>query len=294
MESISYSLYFSLPFNFDLILSRFIIFTKSCPNSFNRKMEKQERISLLESVNSSRNYLTLVVLLIAALCLALAYAFSAASASLDAIQRWFFILLLAFFPILGLTVSIWLILRQSRKLAVSRKDGAIEWRITSAEKQQQKLNSEVLEIARRLEVSENQLSDLRSAYIVAEDLALRHIEKEAQIPLMRHVTLGEIEFDAVLINQETIKCVEVTFLVAPQIHDEKINRILKKTEAIKRELAKIRPDTKLILMLALVTQLDRMSEAKLRSTIADKFIATPVDVDIRLFDFEELQKVFTT
>lgn len=294
MESISYSLYFSLPFNFDLLLSRFIIFTKSCPNSFNRKMEKQERISLLESVNSSRNYLTLVVLLIAAFCLALAYAFSAASASLDAIQRWLFILFLAFFPILGLTVSIWLILRQSRKLAVSRKDGAIEWRITAAEKQQQKLNSEVLEIARRLEVSENQLSDLRSAYIVAEDLALRHIEKEAQIPLMRHVTLGEIEFDAVLINQEIIKCVEVTFLVAPQIQDEKINRILKKTEAVKTILAKIRPDTKLILMLALVTQLDRMSEAKLRSTIADKFTATPVDVDIRLFDFEELQKVFTT
>lgn len=257
-------------------------------------MEKQERVSLLESVNSSRNYLTLVVLLIAALCLALAYAFSAASASLDAIQRWLFILFLVIFPILGLIVSLWLILRQSRKLAVSRKDGAIEWRITSAEKQQQKLNSEVLEIAQRLEVSENQLSDLRSAYIVAEDLALRHIEKEAQIPLMRHVTLGEIEFDAVLINQEIIKCVEVTFLVAPQIHDEKINRILKKTEAIKRKLAKIRPDTKLILMLALVTQLDRLSEAKLRSTIADKFTATPVDVDIRLFDFEELQKVFTT
>jgi hypothetical protein len=31
---------------------------------------------------------------------------------------------------------------------------------------------------------------------------------------------------------------------------------------------------------------------KLRSSLADKLAATPVDVDIRLFDFETLQKIY--
>ena len=46
-------------------------------------------------------------------------------------------------------------------------------------------------------------------------------------------------------------------------------------------------------MFALVTQLDQTGEAKLRSILGDKFSETPVDVDIRLFDFEELQRIFT-
>lgn len=256
-------------------------------------MEKPERFSLLEFVNPSRNYLTLVVLLIVVLCLASAYAFTQAAASLDAIQRWLFILFLVVFPVFGLMISIWMILRHSRKLAVSKRDGGIEWRIMSAQRQQQKLNREIHEIARLLQIPEADVNELRSAYLVAEDLALRHIEKESETPLMRHIALGETEFDAVLIDQEVIKCVEMTFLVTPDIPDQKISAILRKTETLKRILTQIRPNTKLVLLLALVTQLDRTGEARLRSVIGDKFAETPVDVDVRLFDFEELQKIFT-
>lgn len=255
-------------------------------------MAKQERNSLLEFVNPSRNYLVLVILLIIALCLALVYAFISVSPTLDSVQRWLFIVFLIFFPVFSLFLSLWLILRQSRKLAVSKRDGGIEWRIMSAQRQQQKLRQEILELAGLLEVPEEEANELRSAYIVAEDLALRHIEKESQIPLMRHIALGETEFDAVLIDQEVIKCVEMTFLVTPDIPNEKISKILRKVETAKRILTQIRPNTKLILLLALVTQLDRMGEAQLRSVIGDKFTETPVDVDIRLFDFEELQKIF--
>lgn len=256
-------------------------------------MAKQERVSLLEFVNPSRNYLTLIVVLITAVCLALGLTFASAAASLDAAQRWFFIFFLVIFPVFGLILSIWLILRHFRKLAVSDKDNEIVWRIMSAEKQQQKLNVEVNDLARLLTIPASQLSDLRSAYIVAEDLALRHIEKESQIPLMRHIALEGTEFDAVLINQDLIKCVEVTFLVTPNLTEEKIASILRKIEITKKKLSKIRPNTKLVLMLALVTQLDQTGEAKLRSILGDKFSETPVDVDIRLFDFEELQRIFT-
>lgn len=256
-------------------------------------MAKQDRVSLLEFVSPSRNYLTLIVVLITAICLALGFTFASASASLNSVQRWFFILFLVIFPVFGLILSIWLILRHFRKLAISEKDDEIAWRIMSAEKQQQKLNIEVNELARLLTIPANQMSDLRSAYIVAEDLALRHIEKESQIPLMRHIALDGTEFDAVLINQEIVKCIEVTFLVTPNVSEEKVASILRKIEITKKKLSKIRPNTKLVLLLALVTQLDRMGEAKLRSILGDKFSETPVDVDIRLFDFEELQRIFT-
>lgn len=256
-------------------------------------MAKQDRASLLEFINPSRNYLTLTVLLIIALGLALGYAFASVSATLDSIQRWLFIVFLVIFSVSSFSLSLWLILRHSRKLAVSSKDGGIAWRIMSAQRQQQKLNLEIVDLARILSIPADQMSDLRSAYIVAEDLALRHIEKESETPLMRHIALGETEFDAILVNQEVIKCIEVTFLVVPDISDQKIAGILKKIDAVKKLLSKIRPDTKLILLLALVTQLDRAGEAKLRSIIGDKFTETPVDVDIRLFDFEELQKIFT-
>ena len=48
-----------------------------------------------------------------------------------------------------------------------------------------------------------QLGDLQSAYIVAEDLALRQIQQEENIPLMRHVSVGGVPFDAVMIKRTT-------------------------------------------------------------------------------------------
>ena len=255
-------------------------------------MASENKAPLVDFMNPSRNYLTLIIGLIALVCLAVCVAFAISSNSLDASQRWLFILFLILFPIIGLSVSVWLILKHFRKLAITKKDDGLGWRIMSPEKQQRKLNSEVNELATVMSIPEGQLSDLRSAYIVAEDLALRHIEREEQLPLMRHVVLDTVEFDAILVNQDVIKCIEVTFLVTPHISQEKINATLRKVEATKKRLAKTRPNTKLIVMFILVTQLDQAAETKLRSILSDKFNSTPVDVDIRLLDFEGLQRVF--
>ncbi len=48
-------------------------------------------------------------------------------------------------------------------------------------------------------------------------------------------------------------------------------------------------------MLVLVTQLTRDEEEQLRGVlISRRFTDTPVDIDIRLLDFEELQKIYVT
>ncbi len=255
-------------------------------------MTNRNKVSLLEFINPSRNYLTLITALIVLVSIAVSIGFSLSSAHLDSAQKWVFIGFLAIFPIFGLLLSIWLILRHFRKLFVNEKDDEVPWVIMSPEKQQLKLNREVNELSDILGIPESQMSDLRSAYIVAEDLALRNIEQDTDVSLKRHLSLERAEFDAVLINQDLIKCIEVSFLVAPDISQDKINSILKKIDSTKRILRKIRPHTKLVLLLALVTQLDQADETQLRSTISDRFANTPVDVEITWFDFETLQKTF--
>lgn len=247
---------------------------------------------MLEFINPSRNYLTLIISLIVLACLAMSVGFGLASANISNAQRWVFVIFLILFPVFGLLLSIWLILRHFRKLAVSERDDEIPWQIMSPDRQQRKLNSEVDDLARLLSIPEAQLSDLRSAYIVAEDLALRSIEQEAETSLKRHVSLERAEFDAILISDDVIKCVEVTFAITSDISQDKINAMQKKADMFKKALNKMRPNTKIILLLVLVTQLEKSDELELRSTVAQKFGQTPVDVEIRWFDFETLQSIY--
>jgi len=196
------------------------------------------------------------------------------------------------FPFIGLGVATWLVLRHSRKLSVAAKDELLPWQIMSPELQRQKLNYEVGELAEILNIPANQLSDLRSAYIVAEDLALRKVEQESKISLMRHVEIEAAEFDAVFIDQDTVTFIETAFLVVPDIPQKKIDAVLKKLEYAKKLFTRIRPDSKLKLLLLLVTQIEEREETKLRAVLKTKFTNTPVDVVINPLDFEELQQTF--
>lgn len=255
-------------------------------------MAKQSERVERNAPRPSQNYLSLIRALIVLLCLSIGAGFAFASQILDSSKRWTLAGFLILFPCLAAGLAILLMLRNARRLAVDENDDALNWQIMSPESQRRKLNAEIDELAILLGIPLSQFSDLRSAYIVAEDLALRKIENEAKISLLRHVAIETAEFDAVLINENEIKCVEVNFLVTPDIRQDKVNVMLRKLDVVKKLFAKIRPGTKLILLLVLVTQLDQDEDLKLRSTLSTKLSATPVDVDIRMLDFEELQKIY--
>lgn len=248
----------------------------------------------------TRNYFPFLVTLILVVCLAAGLALTFASQSLDATQRWVLIVfLIAFsvggliFSLFGATVSEWLTVREWRKLKAIENQDKLAWDVLPPLAQRRKLTDEVKELARILEVPNDQMTDLLSAYVVAEDLALRQIQQEEKVPLMRHITVGNAEFDAILVKDEIVTCIEVMFLVTPKIQNEKVNFIVKKTETAKQIFSKIRPEVKPKLLLVIVTQLDKQDEAELRSLIGKKmFPETPVDIDIRLRDFEELQKIY--
>ena len=208
----------------------------------------------------------------------------------DPISAGIFIGALALF-----VVVILLDISKTRRMAAVDDRRFIRWDTAMPEIQRQNVNVEVRELARLLGVGNDQLADLLSAYIVAEDLALRQIQQEENLPLMRHVSIGSTPFDAILIDQDLITCIEVAFLVVPDVRQDRIESMLKKITQAKKKLAEMKSRLRLRLMLVLVTQLTIDEEEVLRGMlITRRFTDTPVDIDIRLLDFEMLQKVYVS
>lgn len=237
-------------------------------------------------------YPALIIGLVALICISIGVALAFSAQYLESGQKWFLIIALTLFAFFSVGMATWLILKHSRKLIVSEKDSELKWNIASPDKQKRSLNTEIREIAKLMEIPVEQMSDLRSAYIVAEDLALRKVQEEAEMPIMRHVNIGNTIFNGIYLKDDVATCVDVTFLVTPNVSQEKIDFVLRKISSAKTTFDNIRKGSKLRLLLVLVTQLDEEGEAKLRSKLVSKFSSTPVDVDIRLLDFQTLQKIY--
>ncbi len=202
---------------------------------------------------------------------------------------------LFFAATLVFTVVVLLYLATVRRMAATDDRKFISWDAAMPELQRQNVNIEVRELARLLGVGGESLSDLLSAYVVAEDLALRQIQQEENLPLMRHVSVGGSSFDGILVDQDLVTCIEVSFLVTPDIRQEKVESMIKKITTAKNNLAELKSRLRLRLMLVLVTQMTRDEEDHLRGMlITRRFTDTPVDIDIRLLDFEMLQMVYVS
>ncbi len=251
-------------------------------------MDKKDDNPLARFERRKVNY-PLIVCAIILLGLLVGGAVVSAKAS-DLISACIFIGALALF-----VVVILLDISKTRRMAAVDDRRFIRWDTAMPEIQRQNVNVEVRELARLLGVGNDQLADLLSAYIVAEDLALRQIQQEENLPLMRHVSIGSTPFDAILIDQDLITCIEVAFLVVPDVRQDRIESMLKKITQAKKNLAEMKSRLRLRLMLVLVTQLTIDEEEVLRGMlITRRFTDTPVDIDIRLLDFEMLQKVYVS
>jgi hypothetical protein len=209
------------------------------------------------------------------------------------VRAWPFVALFAL-SLIGVCVYGLLSARVTRRLAAAA-EARINWEAALPEVQRESLNIEVLELSKILEVSSEQMSDLQSAYIVAEDLALRQIQQEEQVPLLRHVSIGDVPFDAVMVKQDVMSCAEVSFLVAPELRQERIDSMMRKISRAKTVVDEMDSGLSVRLMVILVTQLTVEDEDRLRKTLGTKrFAGTPVDVDIRMLDFEALQRIYVT
>lgn len=266
--------------------------TDSKPTDGKTKKASDSKTNNDNSTSWTQNYLTLIIVFIVFLCALVAAAFVFTSPNLNAFQNWFLLAFLVLIPVVSIPIVTWLMLQHSGKLAVSENDADIKWETTSEIKQKRKLNNEIREIAKHLDIPTEQLSDLRSAYIVAEDLALRKVQSEADFPLMHKISIGNNDFDAVYVNEDLITLVEVSFIVTDDVPQNKINVYMRKAAAVNKLLTEVRQGSRIRLLLVLVTQLDEKSITALRPNVRKRFNSTPVSVDISFLDFLSLQKIY--
>ncbi len=254
---------------------------------------KPDKPIQLDTANPTRNFLAVVVVLVIFVLFLISLSIALALNYFDATKQTAVVVTIVLLPFAGLILATGFIYRHSQRLFALSKYEDLILQLAPPESQRRRLNAEVKELAAVMDITEEQLGDLRAAYILAEDLALRQIEQEKKSPLKRHIMVGDAEFDAVFISRDVLTFVEVTFLVTPHISQERIDEIFEKINSVKRNFHHIRRNSRFRLLLALVTQLDISGESDLRSSLAQKFAGTPVDVDVRFFDFEELQQNFT-
>ena len=169
------------------------------------------------------------------------------------------------------------------------------WKPTLTDVQKQSLALEVEGIAASLDLDPWQTTDLFSAYVVAEDLALRRVQQDHIAPMIRHLQVGGAPFDALIIEANELLCIDVSFVVRPDLRQEKVDSMLRKMGTIKRYLGSQKLDVDLRLLIIVVTQLTPEEVEKLRSRLTSKrFPDSPVNIDIHFFDFEELQRTYVT
>jgi hypothetical protein len=195
----------------------------------------------------------------------------------------------------GISAAVGLVVFQFGELEryITGKHANFDWNTVGADIQRQTLNAEICEIAKHLGAKGDQYTELLSTYIVAQDLALRQIQQEQKTSLMRQVNIDRVSFDAVLPGPNRLTCVEVSFLVKPEVRQEKIDAMLKKIARVTRSFEAAKVGLELRLLFVLVTQLTSDEEVELRLSLArGRFAATSADIDIRILNFEELQQVF--
>ena len=195
----------------------------------------------------------------------------------------------------GVIAYAWFSIDQFTRLIAAHDRNRIDWEAALPEIQRQNLQLEVLELSKVLDAENTQESDLQTAYIVAEDLALRQIQQEENVPLLRHVGIGEVPFDAVFVKDDVLNCCEVSFLVAPDLRQDKIDAMVRKVKRVQERIRETSASMTVRMMLVLITQLSPEDDERLRSVLnTRRFSGTPVDIDIRLLDFESLQKLYVT
>ncbi len=185
--------------------------------------------------------------------------------------------------------------RRHRKTIADKAAGWIAWEPSQPELQRQTLNVAVGEISRILKVQPEGVGELQTAFIVGVDLALRQIQQEENVPVMRHISVGSVPFDAAFTKDDILVCCEICFLVSPELGQDRVAAMMRKIGAVKRSIAEMNIGLHVRLMVVLVTQMAAPDVEKLRDTLSTKrFSSTPVDIDIRLMDFEGLQRVYVT
>ncbi len=253
-------------------------------------MAKDDKPQVFELANPSRKVLIAVGGLIFFVLFLIAVSVALAVKFLEPAFQFVTIILLLSIPVFGLSLATWLVFRNLQTLSRNNKNDV--WQLMSLEDQKRKFGDKVRKVSANTTMAEEQIKNLQIDYLAAEDLALRQIKQERKTSMTRHIKVGEADFDAVFLSLNAFNFVEVGFLTEPSFSPNGFEELLKKVQLAKKKFARLGLDSKIKLLLVIVTQFDVANEFKFRSLLSENFASTPVDIDIRLLDFETLRKNF--
>jgi hypothetical protein len=208
---------------------------------------------------------------------------------------WYTLGGLVLFSLLGLAAFFYVSARERARLLGRNAARSLDWKAAPHELQRQNLNVAAKELARILEKGHESGTEIHTALIVAEDLALRRIQQEECVPVVRHTSVAGIPFDAMFIKGDALVCADVMFLVVPTLKQERVAAMLNKVAAVKRSVDAMNVGLTVRLMIVVSTQMseDEVNELR-RSLDTSRFESTVTDVDIRFLDFDELQRSFVS
>lgn len=268
-------------------------------------MANKKELPQTKALSKSRNQLITIAILIALIYATACAVLVLAGQNIVEHQRWPIIIFMVVFPLFALGVFGWLVSKHHTKLySGTPNDADMSLSTLTPEQQRRKLNLEVSSIlsgiAQAHESNGNgsteipHRNEIRMAYIVAEDLALRQLEIEYGDTFMRHASLEGVPFDGVWVNSNKISGIEVKLLDVPFLAQEVVDSLLDKAEYAASRLKHTRPDATFCLVLALVTQLNEEDQVKLRIALENKLFAlSPIKkVEVKPFDFDFLQSAF--
>jgi hypothetical protein len=271
----------------------------------NNKMLEEKELSQAKSLLKKNNQLIIIAVLIGLIYVAAGIVLALANQSLVGNQKWPLVVFMAVFPLFALGTFAWLVSKHHTKLYAGTPS-IVEMSLNTLtpDQQRRKLNAEVSSILSAVALSGDvkkktnadvaSRGDVRTAFIVAEDLALRQLELEYGETFMRHAALEGVPFDGVWVNNDKIAGIEVKFLDVPLLPQESVDSLLDKAEYAAARLKRTRPDASFAFVLALVTQLNSEEQTKLRMGLENKFALTPVKkIELKMFDFDNLQNTFT-
>lgn len=195
--------------------------------------------------------------------------------------------------IVGFAALTYYAVRERRAALGRNAAGWIEWGTEIPESQRQNIDIGVAAIARALGSGHASLSDIETDYVVAEDLALRQLQIDEGVPVMRHVTILGMPFDVAFAKDDVIVCGEVSYLVSPELSQERLVAMLKKIAAVKNSMDAMNIGMTVRQMFVIVTQMSVDEVSSLRNSLSTgRFSSTPVDVDIRIMDLGDLHRTF--
>ena len=81
----------------------------------------------------------------------------------------------------------------------------------------------------------------------------------------------------------------------PELKQERVIAMMKMVSSVNQAIGTMNIGMRVRLLVVLITQMPDAEVEKLRGTLnTNRFSATPVEIDIRLLDFEKLQRIYVT